>query len=931
MFDPVQSPCGIRKDFSSHVGGIKAHQQRKASAEKSLRIPLPGFFGWAFLVSLLLSSAYAETAKPVDFGSEIYPVLKANCLSCHNSTKAKADLILESPQDMLKGGDSGPAIEPGNADVSLLYTTAAHIEEPVMPPPNNKAKAVDLTKAELALLKRWINEGARGEKVGTEAPKSWSLLTGAQPIYTSALTGDGRFAAVGRGQGVDIYDLRLGKYISRLRDPSLEHATAHRDIVQSIAFSRDGLLASGGFRVAKIWKRDEISPGQALSLPQDWAVSELSPDGKTIAVGLKDGCVALFDSADSAKAPAVFKAHTGEVTALAFSHDDKVIFSAAADKTVVRTEVAAPEKNKKLVVGVVPSALSVGGESRYVIVAGADGKITLCKGDLSAFDETTPSVDHLIEAQPVVGVEPIAGKSEFVVGFKNGTVVQISLDAANLKKAPVSVRKMSHGTAIQGIAVVGNRVASVGDSVVKLWNLDDGKLIAELALPDEKSDSIEALNRRVAVATRLKNYWSAKVPVEEKLWKAESEKAKSSGVEAAKAIREKEAKRVAYEQVKKQLPTAKEADLTKAEGEYKKAAQQLMTLTRNRDSAVRLSGDAFARQVAADAAAAEADALIAALKTEIEGLTKAIEEDRKKFSVVDLKFSPDGSTVVAQLKTGGLRLWSAKDGAWLEDFPTVSGVGGILFAKDDQIWISSDKRKLQTWNLPGKSWSLVKTIGNGIDASPFSDRVSALVFHPHGHQLLIGGGVPSRSGELSLRDTETWETINENRTAHDDSITSLAFSPDGEQIVSGGTDRQVKIFDRETLELVQTFEGHTSHVLDVDWNADGLTLASGSADRQVKIWNIAEGKQKSKVEGFQKDVTSVAFIAETEQLVAASGDKSLKQSNQPLSGAGKTFLHTAAISADGKTIIAAGEDSFLRVWDRTANKLRYEFSSPKAN
>ena len=115
-----------------------------------------------FLTQAQLPVADIKRDKPVNFATEVYPFLKENCLACHNSTKAKADLILESPQDMIRGGDTGPSIEPGNADASFLFTTAAHIEEPTMPPANNKSKAENLTPEQLALLKLWINEGAKG-------------------------------------------------------------------------------------------------------------------------------------------------------------------------------------------------------------------------------------------------------------------------------------------------------------------------------------------------------------------------------------------------------------------------------------------------------------------------------------------------------------------------------------------------------------------------------------------------------------------------------------------------------------------------------------------------------------------------------------------------------------------------------------------------
>ena len=77
----------------------------------------------AFLAALPLIAAESAgkpiaIARPnrtdrVSFHREVLPVLQANCLPCHNQTRAKAGLILETPESMLKGGDSGAALVPG--------------------------------------------------------------------------------------------------------------------------------------------------------------------------------------------------------------------------------------------------------------------------------------------------------------------------------------------------------------------------------------------------------------------------------------------------------------------------------------------------------------------------------------------------------------------------------------------------------------------------------------------------------------------------------------------------------------------------------------------------------------------------------------------------------------------------------------------------
>ena len=83
-----------------------------------------------------LPVAEIKRAKPVDFQGEILPFLRANCLACHNRTKAKADLILETPQT-IKAAD---AVVPGKPMDSILFQLAAHLDDPPMPPPENKER-----------------------------------------------------------------------------------------------------------------------------------------------------------------------------------------------------------------------------------------------------------------------------------------------------------------------------------------------------------------------------------------------------------------------------------------------------------------------------------------------------------------------------------------------------------------------------------------------------------------------------------------------------------------------------------------------------------------------------------------------------------------------------------------------------------------------
>ena len=100
---------------------------------------------------------------PVDFEKEILPIFRRNCLACHSATEAESDLVLETPQTILKGGSEGPAVVMGKGVDSLLLKMASHQKEPFMPPPDNDVKAKALTPDELGLIKLWIDQGAKGE------------------------------------------------------------------------------------------------------------------------------------------------------------------------------------------------------------------------------------------------------------------------------------------------------------------------------------------------------------------------------------------------------------------------------------------------------------------------------------------------------------------------------------------------------------------------------------------------------------------------------------------------------------------------------------------------------------------------------------------------------------------------------------------------
>jgi hypothetical protein len=109
---------------------------------------------------------------------------------------------------------------------------------------------------------------------------------------------------------------------------------------------------------------------------------------------------------------------------------------------------------------------------------------------------------------------------------------------------------------------------------------------------------------------------------------------------------------------------------------------------------------------------------------------------------------------------------------------------------------------------------------------------------------------------------------------HTDEVYSVAFSLDGQTIVTASRDGTVKLWSKEGEEL-QTFKGHSAGVVSVVFSPDGETIATASWDQTVKLWS-KEGEELQTLKGHTDEVYSVAFSPDGETIATASGDQTVK-------------------------------------------------------
>jgi WD40 repeat protein len=918
----------------------------------------------------------ANLGRPVDFEKDVYPILETNCLACHNVAIAESKLNVESVETIRKGGKRGPALVPQKPDASLLFQFASRGKQPAMPPLPNKVDANALTPRQLGIIKQWIQEGARGGAgAGGDAIQWQPIPAGVKSIFSVALSPDGgRFVAAGRANQIVIYDVPTKREVDRLIDPLLSEikldgqlmylgGAADRDFIHALAFSPDGsLLAAGGYRVVKFWKRPQNVQKHAAALADAPTALAVSPDGALVAVALADHSIVL--ERPDGTATRKLSGAAASITALTFAPDGKRLYGTCLDHTLRAWKLPDGSPERVVTAGAELTALAVSKDGKQVISGRADGKIEIwAVAKMLSQPATKPAASvkplrewkaHDKSVTSLAFVSPKGGT--LISGSEDGTVRMWQIESGK------QLAKLEHGGTVTAVAAAsdGEVLASAGvNGMTRLWKRSGGSPIAEIKgriyadrLVAQLTDAKIIAAQHVATATARVTAATQDVKEhEETLKKVTDAQTAAEKAVADLAEKEKTATEAVVAAKKSSHDKPKDAKLKTKLTDGEKALSALGPAQKNAASAAASAHRAHERAKKALDAIEEKlsdqkklkNALEQALSDAAKSLAEAtVAADKSRIPVRSIAFSTDGSLLAVAGDDRDIQLYDAHTGRPLETLSGHrTGIARVAFGKGSTLISAGLDKKLVDWETNPR-WQFVGRIGPKPEApldlsgSSLAGRVLCLAFNHDGTLLATGSGEPSRSGELKTWKFPSLAFDREFKDAHSDTVFGVDFSRDGKYLASCAADKFVKVFETHTGKQVRSFEGHTHQVLAVSWKADGSLLASAGADNLIKVWNFDTGEQQRSISSHSKQSTSIQFIGTGSNLVTASGDKTVRlhqaidgDNYRTLEGA-TDYLYSAAATADESLIAAGGEDGVLRLWNGATGKMLVAFG-PNSN
>ncbi len=281
-------------------------------------------------------------------------------------------------------------------------------------------------------------------------------------------------------------------------------------------------------------------------------------------------------------------------------------------------------------------------------------------------------------------------------------------------------------------------------------------------------------------------------------------------------------------------------------------------------------------------------------------------------------------TATAITSSGDVVYIDALEVAPNPDDLTMNRVYGVAYSPDGKTLASAHgDRTVRMWDVETRE--LKRTLGGSLTATSLERRghkyaVRSVAFSPDGNILASGG----RGGRMLLWDAGTGR-LKQFVLRHAGAVWSLAFSPDSNTLAAATEGGYVYIYDvsnPQRVERKHRLRAHSVRAWSVAFSPDGRFLASGGGDTVIRLWDYETGSIKKVLQGHEEQVLSVAFSADN-TLASSSADGTVRmwdvetKSSRILDGH-TDWVFSVAFHPNGDILASTGKDMSVRLWDTTS-------------
>lgn len=254
-------------------------------------------------------------------------------------------------------------------------------------------------------------------------------------------------------------------------------------------------------------------------------------------------------------------------------------------------------------------------------------------------------------------------------------------------------------------------------------------------------------------------------------------------------------------------------------------------------------------------------------------------------AITSAAYSPDGSLVVYGQTDGKVVLRNANSGTVIREVTAhAQQVNSVAFSSNGTQFASgSDDATTIIFNVSDGSVARILT-GHAFG-------VTSVAYSPTDPTVLLTGSIDQTA---KLWDTTngsvlvTFAPVTQNGTVvsgHSNSVTAVAFAPDGSAVLTGSDDQTLKLWDISGGVETRTFTGASARIASIAFSNDALSVAGGATDGTLRIWTVADGALQRTVAPCSSSIRSVQFNADdSEVLVGIGARNSIKLDGNPPSG-----------------------------------------------